>query len=176
MHKIVAGLGAGIGFVALIMVFMWLQGGSDSANPGKTKPFTHMHCPECALEMPYSAPQASKPCPQCGPQGARLIPSVGPYSASEAHGHVGMVGKLMVALALAVPLYGGLLYFAIMRQRARLAAAEAAQRRQVICHCPFCQRKLGFPASLIGAGVVCRRCKTAFTLPEGEPSEQSELA
>lgn len=156
---------AAILFLLLTVLFVWLQG--DSGSTAKDKKFTHLHCPECLLEMTYLAAKEGQPCPQCGGSGPKLVATVGPYK-DRHRGQASIVGKTLVAALVALVLVLAFLYGWVYYLNARRRAEEDARNQpSLVCHCPFCTRKIGYPARKIGAGVVCPRCKTAFTLPQG---------
>ncbi len=161
-------------FLILTALLVWLQGGFRSATQGKK--LTHLHCPECLLEMTYLAAKDGQPCPQCGGSGPKLVATVGPYKERNGPaGQVSIVGKTLVAALVALVFDLVLLYGWSMYMRARRRAAEEAINMPLICHCPFCSRKIGYPARKIGAGAVCPRCKTAFMLPQGVVLENADL-
>jgi hypothetical protein len=168
MHRLALGAGTLLGFAALTALFLWLQGGARSAE--RAGSFTHVHCPECGLEMRYDASQEGASCPRCGPSGPKMIATVGPKR--EQRAGVGLLGKTLVAMLGASILTLGMLYGWILYSGARHRAEEEASKRPMICHCPFCSRKIGYPARTIGSGAVCPRCKTAFVLPEGAVLEE----
>ena len=158
-------------FLALTALLFWLQRDSGSSTQGKK--LTHMHCPECLLEMAYIADKEGQPCPQCGGSGPKLVATVGPYKDRHLH-QVSVTGKILVAALVSLVVALGLAYGWVIYARMRRRAAEEAFNQPLICHCPFCSRKIGYPPRKIGQGIVCPRCKTAFTLPpEGAVLEKS---
>ena len=161
-------MGVGIGFVAMFLamvtLLVWLQGSAASTHDKKA--LTHMHCPDCGLEIRYQGDLEGKPCPQCGTAGAKLLATAGPGK-GRSH-EVGLTGKILVAAVVSFVVVQGLGYVWVLRGRARRRAEEESKKRPLVCQCPFCARKLGYPAHKVGAGTLCPRCKTAFTLPEGE--------
>ena len=169
MQRWALGAATMAGFALLTAFFLWLQGGARSAQ--RAGPFTHMHCPECGLEMTYNAAKEGSSCPQCGSDGPKMIATVGPKR--EQRSGVGPVGKTLVAMLGALILSLGALYAWILYARERRRAEEEARNRPLVCHCPFCERKLGYPSRKIGTGTVCPRCKTAFLLPEGVVLEEA---
>jgi len=160
-----------LSFLALTALLLWLQGDSGSSTQGKK--FTHMHCPECMLEMAYLAEKEGIHCPQCGGSGPKLVATVGPYKDRHLH-QVSMTGKISAAVVVSLVVVLGLSYGWVLYSRVRRRAAEEALNQPLICHCPFCSRKIGYPPRKIGTGIVCPRCKTAFALPEGAVLEKAE--
>ena len=165
MRRIATGLSVTAGFVLVVAVMVWLQGGLVSADKGKA--YTHMHCPECALEVRYKADQEGKSCPQCGAGGPKMIATVGAHK-GRGPGEVGVVGRIFVGVLVALVVVPAGLYVWVLYRQARRRAEEDAKNQFFVCHCPFCARKIGYPMKKVGEGSVCPRCKTAFTLPEGE--------
>src|SRR5437588_1986836 len=93
-----------IGLAALTLVaggvgmFWWVRGSSGSTE-GAAPPYTHMHCPDCYLELPYSAMNSLKPCPHCGLAGPKMIPTVG-RRGEEVRAGGCVVGRLGAAATL----------------------------------------------------------------------------
>ncbi len=163
MHRLALGAAAFFAFAALTAFFLWLQGARSADRAGA---FTHMHCPDCGMELRYDAAKEESPCPQCGPAGPkRMIATVGPRRDQRAS--VGWLGKTLVAMLGALIPTLGALYGWILYAAARRRTEEQTRKRPLVCACPFCSRKIGYPAQKVGMGAVCPRCKTAFVLPEG---------
>ena len=142
-----------------------------SGGKGK-QAYTFMHCPECGLEMSYNPKLDGKTCPHCGPQGPVLVPTVGPAGGVDSDPASNARGRIIAVLVVGLVVVQGAAYAWVLRRRALKKAAAAAQQRVLTCLCPFCQRKVGYTAKKIGTGVLCPRCKTAFTLPaDGTPVE-----
>jgi len=166
MKPIQIGAIAAAMFVALTAFIYWLQNGFHLVEPKKE--YTHMHCPECQLEMAYNVKLEGKSCPQCGGSGPKLVPTIGPSQRKEAFGEIGPVGKLSVAAFLALLMTLASVYGWTLRNKARQQAEIEAQNRMLVCLCPFCKRRIGYHAKKQGTGTKCPRCKTAFALTEGE--------
>ena len=156
-------------FLVTAVFFLWVQG---VFNVGSRKAYTHLHCPDCGLQTIYQATKEGAPCPQCGP-GSSMVPTVGSW-----HGHsggdVGLAGKVMVAVFGALLASMAALYGWILRERARRREEQETQNQMHVCLCPFCSRRIGYPANKIGSGALCPRCKTGFALPEGVLAEEAD--
>src|SRR4051812_42102705 len=170
MNRLLIGMVATTGLIALVTLLLWLQ---EQPDRPAGKEYTNLHCPECRLELTYSAAQDGKPCPQCGASGPRMVPTVGSFVSGEADRGPGRFGNFLAAFVIASALVEAALYGWVLRERARARAEEEARLRQLVCRCPFCSRKIGYPQTRIGTGAVCARCKTAFLLPD---ASQAELA
>src|SRR5262245_31734 len=110
---------AAVLFVVLTGLLLWLQ--HDPVSAAQAKKFTHLHCPECLLEMAFDAGKEGQACPQCGGSGPKLVATVGPYK-DRHHGQVSLVGKTLVAALVSMVIVLGLAYgwviYARMRRRA----------------------------------------------------------
>jgi Zn finger protein HypA/HybF involved in hydrogenase expression len=144
-------------------MFWWVRGSSGSAL-GSAPPYTHMHCPECFLELPYNAVNSFKPCPHCGSSGPKMVPTVG-RRGEELTGGVGVVGRWLAGATITLVVVQAGLYAWLVYARWRRVAAEEASKQPLVCRCPFCNRKIGYPPNKVGAGTICPRCKTSFMLP-----------
>lgn len=151
-------------FLGAALLTLWLQG---TFRLPTTKAFTHMHCPECGLEMVYQSHLDGKPCTQCGAGGPKLVNTAGPWADRlDAGGRGSKVGNFAVAGIIGLAAGGVAAYCMILYSQARQTAAEEESKRPLVCHCPFCSRKIGYTSTKSGTTAVCPRCKTAFTLPE----------
>jgi hypothetical protein len=147
--------GASLVLIALAVTGWVLWGGTGSHGN-----YTHIHCSACAEEFPYRATLAGNKCPVCG--NGVYVPTTGSIKDGAAEGGA----KTAVFLVLVLVLVQALAYVAAVRLRALRQAATAALNQLLICRCPYCGRKIGFPASKNGVGGICPRCKTAFTFVE----------
>jgi hypothetical protein len=129
--------------------------GESSAGPR----YTHMHCPECGDEAPYSPAVVGKRCVSCSK--GTYEPTFG--SVREGGG-VGRRGKVIPFVLVSAVLVQGLALLAAHRLRLRRQAAHRAGSR-LLCICPFCRRKHAYAAARAGHAAVCARCKKVFTLP-----------
>jgi len=129
-------------------------------SSGGASVFTHMHCPACEEEYPYNARSAGLKCGNCGYDGG-FVATAGPFKEAEVGGAWTKVVLGMLFLAL---LAQGWAYVVISRLKALKRAAEGAHKQVLVCRCPFCSRKVGFPAYKSGTAGTCPRCKTAFVL------------
>jgi hypothetical protein len=156
--------------LVFLLAFAWWRGGFGAG--GKGKAYTHLHCPECFLEMIYDAGKDGKTCPHCGATGPKMVATVGPWAGRESAGG-GPFGNIVAIfiVMLAVGLVSA--YAWILSAQARRKKQEEVALRPIICHCPFCERKIGYSRTKIGTTAVCPRCKTAFTLPEGDLIEKT---
>jgi len=151
-----------------LAITAWVLFPGDGFPSSKTAPrYTHMHCPECGDEVPYTPTLVKKQCVSCGK--GTYTPTVGPVTEGRGGGSQG--AKLFTFLLLGAFLLQGLAFLAVWRLRALRQAAERTQNRMLICRCPFCKRKLGYPAAKVGTGIICTLCKTAFTLPAADQAE-----
>lgn len=175
MKQVLAGSGVCTVLLLVVGAVWWVRTNNNASDAAEA--YTHMHCPDCALQVKYQLALENRPCPQCGPAGARMIPTVGPQGTGSdaAAGRMSTSGQALAVVTVALVLvqagaYGWLLY-----ARACRIAAEAARKRPMVCRCPFCSRKIGYAQTKIGAGTLCPRCKTAFTLPaDGLVSEECD--
>jgi hypothetical protein len=165
MKRIAFGLGTVAAFIGVAAMVVWLQGGLTPSQKGKAA--THLHCPECGLEVSYKADLEGKWCPQCGAGGPKMIATVGPYK-GQRKAETGPAGRILVGVLVALVVVPAGLYVWVLYSQARQRAEEEARNQFLVCHCPFCARKIGYPMKKVGEGSLCPRCKTAFTLPEGE--------
>jgi hypothetical protein len=162
-----------LGLVAIATLLLvlalgvWWRGHSS----GKAKPFTHMHCPACFLEIIYDAAKVGQNCPHCGPSGPKWIATVG--TAADREVGDSPIANIVVALFVAAAFGLVATYAWLLRVQMLRKADDDAKKKPLICHCPFCERKIGYLVNKVGATAVCPRCKTAFTLPEGVPVEES---
>ena len=124
-------------------------------------PYTHMHCPACLEECPYSARLAGTECPNCA-NGAKYVPTVG--SIADGSSGPGLGGKIVIFVMLTLVLVPSFALVAVHRIKALREKEEEECNRILVCHCPYCQRKIGFRVRDTGSGRVCPRCKTAFVL------------
>jgi hypothetical protein len=138
----------------------WLFGGNESAE-GENTPlrYTHMHCSACKEEVPYNPRQVGKPCEACDAGGV-FVATVG--SLEEQTNSEGILTKVIVLAVVGAVLMQGWLYLSVLRLRGMRTAAAAARDRTLVCQCPFCRRKIGYPAARAESGLVCPRCKTGF--------------
>lgn len=162
--------GAGI-FCTVTILVMWLQGTFTQVLASKS--FTHMHCPKCELEVTFAAANFGKPCPQCGPSGPAMVGTIG-LRAENKYGAVGSRwGNLIAASVIGLAVAGSFVYAGLLYARKQAIADEQVKNRPIVCRCPHCTRKIGYPVQKVGMTTVCSRCKTAFTLPEGMPLEEA---
>lgn len=147
----------------ILTLSAWLLfGGTGAAGENEPeKRFTHMHCSACQEEIAYDARGAGQTCATCG--AGTYVPTVG--SMQDGEESVGFTGKVWMYLLLAAVLLQALAYLTVSRWRGMRRAAEEFRNRLLVCRCPFCQRRIGYPAPRAGVGVVCPRCRTAFVLP-----------
>lgn len=170
MNRLLAATGGFTVLLACVALFLWSKGGRTAKDERAP---THAHCPECGLEIAYIPALAEKPCPHCGPQSGRMIATFGPANTpgSENVG-VSTGGKVVAFIVVGLVVAQGLVYGWVLFQRHNRQRETEVQKRLLICYCPFCKRKIGYPATKIGAGIKCSRCKTAFPLPaDGVPEE-----
>jgi hypothetical protein len=165
MNRLLAVLGA-LTFVLLFVgMFWWLRAPDASATDGK--PLSHMHCPECMLEVPFSHGMEGRKCPHCGSAGPKMIATVGPHKQGTGNERGPTAfGTGIAAATITLVLVQGWLYGMILYSRSRRLAREAQQQQPLVCRCPFCSRKIGYLPRKVGSATVCARCKTTFTLPE----------
>lgn len=163
MQRLFLGLIAATALIAAVGFLLLLCGALDESAEGAS--LTHMHCPKCRLEMLFDATLQGKPCPRCGPTGPQLTATAGPRGSQVAT--VGPVGKALVALLVLLILSEALIYVFVLYQRSRRAAVDQEGSLLLVCKCPFCTRRIGYVATMIGTGACCPRCKTAFVLPQG---------
>ncbi|HWY88886.1 MAG TPA: hypothetical protein VNX28_19390 [Gemmataceae bacterium] len=153
---------AGTGMVLTALgISGWLLFGGTGSGDNKSSGFTHMHCSVCGEEIPYIAKLAGNTCAVCD-SGGTYTPTVGPIKDETSAPSTG--AKLMCFLLVAVVLLQGLAYLGVLRFRTLRKASMEARNRLLICRCPYCGRKVGFPAGKAGSGGLCPRCKTAFVL------------
>ena len=138
MNRVLAVLAALTILVVGVGMFWWLRGPVGSGKGGR--PYTHMHCPECNLEMPYNKGTLDRPCPHCGPSGPHLIATVGPRGTSGAEeASPSAVGGALAAATLALVVLQGGFYGWILYARWRRMAEEAVRNQALVCRCPFCK-------------------------------------
>jgi hypothetical protein len=115
------------------------------------------------LEMTYDPNLAGKQCPRCGPEGPVMVPTVG---RRDQGGETGpsTTGTALAAVTIALVVVQGGLYGWVVYDRWR-RQAQNKRANLLVCRCPFCKRKFGYPPHKIGAPMVCSRCKTTFALP-----------
>jgi hypothetical protein len=161
---VLAVLTFGLIFVGM---FWWLRPTPAAEKEGKL--LTHMHCPDCFLELPFSKGMENRSCPHCGPSGPKMIATAGPRATAEkARPGPGVVGSALAAATIALVLVQACLYGMILLTRSRRHARESQQAEPLVCRCPFCSRKIGYPPQKVGSPTVCARCKTVFELPAME--------
>jgi hypothetical protein len=145
-------------------MFWWLRGPEGANN--ESKALTHIHCPDCFLEMAFTKGMENKSCPHCGPSGPKMIATTGPHKGGIANeGGISAVGTSLAAATIALVLVQGWLYGWILYARSQRLAQEAVRNQPLVCRCPFCSRKIGYLPRKVGSATVCARCKTTFTLP-----------
>jgi hypothetical protein len=154
---------------ALILEVLGLTGWALFAGGGLGAPGSRparLVCSECGDDIPYTNSRAGTRCVAC---------EKGVYTpAPEGKGRVGTWGKVFILVLLGAVLIQGLLLLAVWRLRLRRRAAALELNRKLVCRCPFCRRRVAYPPALIGTGVVCRQCKTAYTLPAADQAELEE--
>jgi len=157
---------AGTAVVLPALVFSaWLLFGDNGGGENEpAKRFTHLHCSVCREEVPYNPRLDGQTCGSC--ESGIYLPTVG--SIQDDDDTLSPGARVVVFLLIAAVLLQGLAYVTVVRLRARRRAAAEVRNRMVVCHCPFCQRKIGYRATQAGSGVICSRCKTAFALPPVE--------
>jgi hypothetical protein len=134
--------------LAALAATAWLLfGGAEEAAAS----YTHMHCSACQEEFPYIARLAGSHCAIC--ENGTYTPTVG--SVKDGAGAIGAAARVVVFVLVAAVLLQGLAYLAVVRSRALREEKAAARQRTLLCRCPYCRRKIGFPASKEGAGGVC---------------------
>ena len=148
--------GTGVMLVFLAITGWVLFAGSWD---GKETAYTHMHCPVCEEEVVYSARMVGSECPNCS-NGTGYVPSVG--SLRDGTMELSTWAKMIVFLFVALVLVQFLAFLIFQRYKVLHLREEKARNEVLICHCPYCQRKIGFRIAKAGTGGVCPRCKTAF--------------
>ena len=171
MQQIKIGSLAAAIFSGMFLLFLGVLGGGWRS--GKASAYTHMHCAECSLEITYNSALEGKSCPQCGVAGPKMISTVGPISdkANVPSGGLWSLGNIFAATVLALAATTSSFYAWFVWAGVRCRAADKAQNQIMVCPCPICSRKIGYPTRDIGKTGLCSRCKTAFVLPEGERVE-----
>src|ERR1043166_657914 len=91
-------------------MFWWVRGSGSSGSSGGSAGFTHMHCPDCFLELPYDGMNSLKPCPHCGPTGPKLVPTAGRRGESLGGGPVGPMGRVLGVGTIALVIVQAVLY------------------------------------------------------------------
>lgn len=148
----------------------WYLFGRDKADlkPPSSR-FTHVHCPTCGFEMLYTTGLEGTPCTECEAE-TPMVATIGSYREADAKS-TRFWSRIFVLGVIAGVLIPSLILFASTRLRALKRAADEEEHRLVIWYCPFCQGKISYPISKAGSGVICSRCKTAFTLAPLEAAE-----
>ncbi len=158
--------------LAVLAVTGWIMFGStvfgDKGSPG----YTHMHCTDCEEEMPYSPKLAGTRCTSCD-NGSLYMPTVG--SIKDGGAVAGNVAKMAVFGLLALVLLQGLVYLTVLRSKTLHESQEKARHQMLICRCPYCRRKIGYPATKAGTGGICPRCKTAFVFASEQGNRLDSL-
>ena len=156
VHDRIVVIGSGIVSLALVTAAFALFSGAGGAPV-----YTHTHCPACEEEYPYNARSAGAKCGRCGYDGV-LVATAGPFK--EAEGADGALTKALLATLFVAIVVQGWAYVVFMRLKALHRAEDDARKQVLVCRCPFCGRKVGFPAYKFGSAGTCPRCKTAFVL------------
>jgi hypothetical protein len=165
MNRLLAVLGVLTFALVFVGMFWWLRGPGTAKQEGRL--LTHTHCPDCFLEVPFSAGMEDRKCPHCGPSGPKMIATAGPHKLDSGNaGGNTAVGTGLAAATIALVLVQAWLYGMILYSRSRRLSLEAQQNQPLVCRCPFCSRKIGYLPRKIGSATLCARCKTTFTLPE----------
>jgi cbb3-type cytochrome oxidase subunit 3 len=177
MNRILSALGLLTFLLVFAGLFWWLRGPEGSGSDKGGKAFTHTHCPDCQLEVPFSKGMENRSCPHCGSSGPKMIATVGPYKEGGAsdRGSSG-IGTGLAAATIALVLVQAGIYGWILYDRSRRRAQEAEQLQPLVCRCPFCSRKIGYLPRKIGSPTICARCKTSFTLPEVGIAQEEEAS
>jgi DNA-directed RNA polymerase subunit RPC12/RpoP len=158
--------------VFLLSGLAWLLFGSSARYVDGQPVYTHMHCPICQEELPYVKRLDGTECPECG-QGAVYVPTFGSIKEGTAAGP--LAARIVVFVVVAAVLIQGLAFLAMRRDRLQRQAEEKRRCQLLICLCPHCQRKIGYPAFKAGTGAACPRCKTAFFLAAQVDAEVEEV-
>lgn len=138
---------------------------SDSESP-KSKIFTHLHCPACEEEITYSQGLEGQLCETCG--GEAYVPTVGPFREEKGSGRW---GRALILLVIAAIAFQSAIFLAAARLKHLRRVADEALKERFVAACPYCNRKVKYPAFKAGSGFVCVKCKTAFVLPKIDAAE-----
>jgi len=157
MNRLLAALAVLTFALVATGLYFWLR-----VPDAQAKAYTHMHCPECHMEMAYTKAFEGKKCPQCGADGPTLVPTVGKRIEGKT---VSPTATAIAASTIALVIVQGGLYAWILFAAARRRAREAVKEAPLVCRCPFCNRKIGYSPKRVGECATCPRCKTAFLLP-----------
>jgi hypothetical protein len=154
-------LGSAAITLGLLSVAAWLFFGKSEPERKEKGPkrFTHVHCSACKTELPYNARLVDQECDYCTKNG-KYVATVGSILEQEPPESGG--NSLLVFLILAVVIVQVLAYIGIVRLRSLRDAEDKLLNRVLVCACPFCKRKIGYPATKADTAIVCSRCKTAF--------------
>jgi hypothetical protein len=137
----------------------WLFARSNPEPASRLKRgFTHIHCPSCGDELAYDRSLVGEPCNS----GEVYVATVGPSRDSIDEQSAGRWVLFSLVSALTIQ---GATFLVVWRLRSVRQALEAERARRIECLCPYCQRKVRYPASRGGTGFACAKCKTAFVLP-----------
>lgn len=120
--------------------------------------FTRVVCPACEWERPYDSALEGHVCPNCN-AGASLV---GAYNPNAADGNTGR--GLACGLVMMTVVSCGT-YLVRRRVLAINRATAHELHRPAVTPCPFCGRRVRYPASRAGEVFSCSRCKTSFLLP-----------
>lgn len=157
----------------LVLLFVVLTLGGIGATGwafyGRTKPtpdartqkavlFTRVVCPACEWERPYDSALEGQICPNCN-AGASLVGAQNPNSGDANTGRGLACGLVMLTVLSAGTLF--------VRRRVRTLEGAATDEinRPTTTQCPFCGRRVRYPAARAGEVFNCSRCKTTFLLP-----------
>jgi ribosomal protein L37AE/L43A len=164
-------------FLAGLLLALAVSAGTGWAFFGRTDPesklkksavLTHMHCPACQDEIPYSEALDGQSCENCGEE--KYVATHGPFK--EGHGGGKFWGRFLVVFFVSLIALQGAFFYGVARLRALRKAAIAESQRRFVTACPYCQRKVKYPISIGGTGFTCVKCKTAFVLPtDGEEAD-----
>jgi len=125
--------------------------------------FTHLHCPSCSTEIPYTPSKDGKPCEFCV-VGSPLIATTGSVKSNGSSGSNQSLGRIFGFTVFAGLLVEMVWILGVHRLRVLRKREDSEWNRTQTCRCPFCNQKIRFAERNNGTGVLCSRCKTAFTL------------
>jgi hypothetical protein len=159
---------AGSGLALLLLLLVGAGLFADRALWSDQQRRDLLRCSVCGEELPYSKALDGKPCSVCGEGVFR--PGVDAGSGGSAPPSLG--SRVIVFACVGGVLVAGVAYL-VVRRLGQLRMEDARHRnRKLVCRCPYCERKIAYPASRVGEGAVCSRCKTAFSLPGADQAEE----
>src|SRR5207244_9960506 len=104
-------------------MFWWMRGPRASTQAAAA--YTHMHCPDCFLELSYDGMNSLKPCPHCGPTGPKMVPTIGRRGEDLGAG-VGPMGRVLAVATITLVVVQAALYAWLVYARWRRRAADEA--------------------------------------------------